>query len=591
MKLLIGVILVLTTLSVLGSLTAPETEEVTLPSIVSQIQSEDSKETIEEVILNDFARNVTIVPTDSSKPHLTSSYPTDYGMILLDTATEAEVNVTVSNSSPPPTTLSVLASFSPLILILLIIGYLIKSNPASNSANKAIAERPTTRFTDLAGVDEALEDLGEVTDFLKSTEAFTEIGAVSPKGVLMHGPPGTGKTLLARAVAGETGVPFFHVTGSDFIELFVGLGARRIRQLFKEARTHDRAIIFFDEFDSIGGKRAPGNSGGGDSREHNRTVNALLAEMDGFEKSNIIILAATNSPEELDPALTRSGRFDRKVTVDLPDWKGRMGILKIHSREKPIDPDVNYEALAKSTTGLSGADLANLVNEALINAVRHHRKAATHQDFMEALSTITLGRARTSVVITESDKEITAWHEAGHAVVSLAIDSIPDPTHVTIIPRGISGGHTKLQESENKFQTSESLRGQLAMGLGGLAAEKLHLGDITQGPGSDLRGATELARDMVTRMGMGNSLSVIDKQTLQFNSSISNQVRKQTEDLLTEAEATATRILTSPEWKPVFETMAHRLLEMDSIETDEIQEIKKLAVAHTQDNLVRSVTP
>lgn len=587
-KLFIIAFLAFFPLNFIATMNAPDVEEVNLPQIVDAVQADDAGEVYKELQMNDYTRVVTLIPEDKTLAHQTSSYPTDYGVTLMEVADEAGVEVNISNAPASPGLMSSIIALAPLILIVAIIIYLLKSNPAGGQSNKTIAERPTTRFTDIAGVDEAIEDLGEITDFLRSSEDFTKMGAVSPKGVLMHGPPGTGKTLLARAVAGETGVPYFHVSGSDFIELFVGLGARRVRQLFKEARKYDRAIIFFDEIDSIGGKRAPGNSGGGDSREHNRTVNALLAEMDGFVESNIIILAATNNPDELDPALTRSGRFDRKVTVALPDWKGRLGILKIHSRNKAVDSSVNFEAIAKSTTGLSGADLANLVNEALINAVRNHRASAVQEDFMEALSTLTLGRARTSVAITDADKKITAWHEAGHAVVSLALPSVPDPTHVTIIPRGMSGGHTKLQESEEKFHTSERLRGQLAMSLGGLVAEKLTLGDITQGPGSDLQAATNLAQDMVTKMGMGSSLSVIDSNTLQFNSSISNSVRKQVEELLNTAEETAHAILTSDQWRPVFEAMANELLEVDTIETDAIQVLKAIGL-HSNEVVIGEV--
>lgn len=575
--LLIFVSAFLLSLSILNHKTEPEVKPVPLAEIMAELEDEDKAAALEEVRLDDVQRNVTLVYEDEDRAHKTSSYPTDYGVKILDAAEDSDVKAEVKNNfNVPRTFLDVVLSLIPLILIFALLAYLATSMTSGRSSAKAISEIPTTRFEDLAGVDEAVEDMGEITDFLKNTGRFTAIGAKAPKGALLSGPPGTGKTMLARAVAGEAGVPFFHATGSDFQEMFVGLGARRVRNLFKAAKKYDRAIIFIDEIDSVGGKRGGGGDGP-DSREHSRTINALLSEMDGFEESNVIVLAATNNPEQLDPALTRAGRFDRKITVDLPDWKGRQGILEIHSREKPLAEDVDFEVLAKTTVGLSGAELANLVNEALINAVRHGREAATHEDFMEALSTVTLGRARRSAVMTDHDKDVIATHEAGHAIVGLALDEISDPSHITIVPRGFSGGHTKLQESENRFETSRSLKARLAMMMGGLAAERFAFNDITQGPGHDLEAATNLANKMIAKMGMGSTYSVVADQSIMVNSAVSEGVRGQVEELIVEAIGRATAVINDPQWNAAFQELRALLLEQDTIEADEIQALKARA--------------
>lgn len=546
-----------------------------LASIMATINSPTKSEKIKEIRLEDAKRTITLVFKDKDKPRQTSSYTMDYGNVILKAADKNNIKVKINNQfGIPQTAGSLFIGFLPIVLIVGLLIWFAMSTIGGKVGSKPISVIPSVRFKDVAGLDEAVSEMGEITDFLNNTDRFRAIGATPPKGALLAGAPGCGKTLLAKAIAGETGVPFYHTSGSDFIELFVGLGARRVRTLFKAAKKHERSIIFIDEIDSIGGKR--GSSDGADSREHNRTVNALLAEMDGFEESNVIVLAATNSPDSLDPALVRSGRFDRKIVIDLPDWKGREGILKIHAEGKPLADEVNLEVIAKTTTGLSGADLSNMVNEALINAVRNERDAANHEDFMEALSIVTLGRARTSSVITENDKIITALHEAGHAVVGLALEEIPDPSHVTIIPRGLSGGHTKLQEPEDRFQTSKALKARLAMMMGGFAAERLKLGDITQGPSSDLQQATELAQNMVSKMGMGDTLTVVADQSILVNSSLSEAVRAQAEILIAAAVDRATAVLNEPKWRIVFEKMSEKLLEFDSIESDEIQELKKV---------------
>jgi len=574
---LLGLILILMGTLLLNPKESKEApKKVSLNEVVKILDSSQKADDIKRLEVNDTFRKVEVVWKDKEKRHLLAEYPQTFGVELFERADKANVEMKVTNTNlSAASTRQMLISMIPQALVLgLIIGLIYFS--MGGARQKQISAIPKTRFTDLGGVDEAVEDLGEITSFLQNTSKFKEIGAVTPKGALLAGPPGTGKTELAKAVAGEAGVPFFQASGSDFVEMFVGMGARRVRNLFKAARKHDRAVIFIDELDAVGGKRSGGNDGG-DGREHNRTVNALLTQMDGFEDSNVIVLGATNFPEGLDPALLRAGRFDRKISLDLPDWKGRKRILEIHATGKKISSDVDFSVIAKSTTGLSGADLESLVNEALINAVRNGRTEAEHVDFMESLSVITLGRAKKSVVMTDFDKQVVAWHESGHAVVALALDEVSDPSHVTITPRGFSGGHTKLRENEEKFQTSTALKGRLAMMLGGMAAEKKMLGDITQGPGHDLKAATDLANDMVSKMGMGSQLLVIEDRSMMVNPTVSENVRQQAEELVKVALERAENVLNDPKWVKVFNEMTEQLLVFDTIEHDEIQKLKNLA--------------
>ena len=553
----------------------PEPKQKPLQTIMTILTDEKKSSSVKEVTIEDAHRTVTLDFKDKTKPDFYSSYPTDFGSEILEAANKTDTKVTVSNNFGGQSIWMSILGLLPMLLLIGVLVWFVLTSMGGLKSSKPVAERPNVRFNDVAGAKEAKEDLQEVVDFLRDSSRFRAMGAKTPKGVLLSGPPGVGKTLLAKAVAGEAEVPFFAESGSNFIEMFVGLGARRVRNLFKEAKKYPAAIIFIDELDAVGGQRK--GSEGAEAGEHNRTVNALLTEMDGFEENNIIVIAATNNPGQLDTALTRAGRFDRKAVVHMPDWKDRLAILGIHTKGKPLGEDVDLEVLAKSTTGLSGADLANLVNEALINAAREGKTRAGQADFMEALSIITIGKARTGAVMTKRDRDVISWHESGHATVALALDELPDPTHVTIIPRGDSGGHTKLQESEDQFQTSAMLKARLAMILGGYAAENLIYNDITQGPGSDLQVGTKLAQDMVAKMAMGGTLSVIADQSIIVNPGVSADVRERTEALLTEAAEVAKEILMTPKWQKVFYAMGEKLLEVDSIEIEEIQELKRLA--------------
>jgi cell division protease FtsH len=357
-------------------------------------------------------------------------------------------------------------------------------------------------FKDVAGVDEAKEELHEIIDFLKDPQKFQKLGGRIPKGVLLMGPPGTGKTLLARAVAGEAGVPFFSISGSEFVEMFVGVGASRVRDLFEQAKKHAPCVVFIDEIDAVGRHRGAGLGGGHDERE--QTLNQLLVEMDGFESNDgVILIAATNRPDVLDPALLRPGRFDRRIIVNRPDLKGREEILRVHTRKVQLGEDVDLKVIARGTPGFTGADLANLVNEAALIAARYNRKAVTMLDFEEAKDKVLMGSERRSVMLSEQEKRNTAYHEAGHTVVALKVPHA-DPIHkVTIIPRGLALGVTQqLPESDRHMHTREYLESQIAIMMGGRVAEEIFLGSMTTGASNDLERATEIAREMVCRFGM-----------------------------------------------------------------------------------------
>ena len=379
-------------------------------------------------------------------------------------------------------------------------------NFGKNKAKKAIAEKPKTRFTDVAGIDEAVEELQEIKDYLSSPGRFQELGAKIPRGVLLVGPPGTGKTLLARAVAGEAGVPFYSISGSDFVEMFVGVGASRVRDLFEKAKESAPSIVFIDEIDAVGRQRGAGLGGGHDERE--QTLNQLLVEMDGFEESSsVILIAATNRVDILDPALLRPGRFDRQIVVDRPDLKGRLQILKVHAEGKPLAHSVDLEAIAKLTPNFTGADLANLMNEAALLTARKNKKLITMAELSEAMEREIAGPERKGRIITEREKRIIAYHENGHALVGHVLEN-SDPVHkISIISRGQALGYTLSLPSEDRFLNSrKEMYDDLAVFLGGRAAEELFCSDITTGASNDLERATKMARQMVTRFGMNDEL-------------------------------------------------------------------------------------
>ncbi len=419
-------------------------------------------------------------------------------------------------------TLSVVGSIVLSLLPVLLIGgfffYMMRQAQGTNNqalsfgksrARMFIGNKPTVTFEDVAGVDEAKQELTEVVEFLKYPEKFSTLGARIPRGVLLVGPPGTGKTMLARAVAGEAGVPFFSISGSEFVEMFVGVGASRVRDLFDQAKKNSPCIVFVDEIDAVGRQRGAGLGGGHDERE--QTLNQLLVEMDGFDtNTHVIVIAATNRPDVLDPALLRPGRFDRHVTLDRPDIKGRRQILDVHARNKPLDSTVDLDVLARQTPGFSGADLANLINEAAILAARANKKVIGMDELEEAIARVIAGPERKSRRISEHEKEIIAYHEVGHALVMKALPHT-DPVHkVSIISRGMALGWTLALPEEDKYLVSrEELRDQIAGIMGGRVAEEIVFGDITSGAENDIQRATQLARRMVTQWGMSDKLGTV----------------------------------------------------------------------------------
>ncbi|MBE6469421.1 MAG: ATP-dependent metallopeptidase FtsH/Yme1/Tma family protein [Coriobacteriaceae bacterium] len=403
----------------------------------------------------------------------------------------------------------------PTVALILIMVYFMRQMMGSNNramqfgktnAKTNEATRPKVKFKDVAGIDEAVEELEEVRDFLADPARYRRLGAKIPRGVLLVGPPGTGKTLLAKAVAGEAGVPFFSISGSDFVEMFVGVGASRVRDLFKEAKAQSPSIIFIDEIDAVGRQRGAGLGGGHDERE--QTLNQLLVEMDGFDESeSVILIAATNRPDILDPALLRPGRFDRQVTVDRPDVRGRERILRVHAANKPLEPGVKFEKLAQLTVGFTGADLANLLNESALLAARRSRKSISMDEIEESMERVIAGPQRKSRVMTEKERSIIAYHESGHALVGHILDN-SDPVHkISIVSRGQALGYTLQLPAEDHFlKTRGEMLDELAVFLGGRVAEELMCDDITSGASNDLERATKMAREMVTRLGMSEAL-------------------------------------------------------------------------------------
>ena len=435
---------------------------------------------------------------------------------LVDRLLAEGVSVVAEPEPPPPWWLSVIPNL--LISLLLFVGlwvFFVQQMQGGN--NRALSfgksrarlhsdDRNKISFNDVAGLDEAKQELQEVVEFLRQPKKFVDLGAKIPKGILLVGPPGTGKTLLARAVAGEAGVPFFSISGSDFVEMFVGVGAARVRDLFETAKKNSPCIVFIDEIDAVGRQRGAGLGGGHDERE--QTLNQLLVEMDGFDPNvGIIILAATNRPDVLDPALLRPGRFDRQVVVDNPDVAGREAILKIHARNKPLAPDVDLAVLARRTPGFTGADLENLMNEAAILTARKGKKTIEMSECEEAIDRVIMGPERKSRVISEQDRKVFAYHEAGHALVARELPRI-DPVHkVSIVSRGMAGGYTMVLPLEDKHVTTRSeLKDYLAYALGGRAAEELAFNEVSTGDQNDLERATKLARKMITEYGMSENL-------------------------------------------------------------------------------------
>jgi cell division protease FtsH len=463
-----------------------------------------------------------------------------------------------------------------VILVLFFIFFLkpMRNNLKDSNNSKNGVLPPDTRFSDVAGCDEAIEDLQELVLFLKDPERFTRTGAKPSKGALLVGPPGTGKTLLARAIAGEAGVPFYSASGSDFVEMFVGVGAKRIRDIFKKARKHpDGAIIFIDELDAVGRKRS-GNQGGNNNQEHENTLNALLVEMDGFVKSKVVVIGATNREDVLDDALTRPGRLDKKIHVGLPDRLGRERIFEVHMKEKPLNSDIDISLLARRTPGMSGAEIAQIVNEACMEAARKDKPLVDFNDFDSALATVAMGKARLSAVVSQHDRIVTAWHEAGHTVSAMVLPEADDPVSVSIIPRGPAGGVTWMSQGDDLFLTRKRAFARLVVAMSGRAAEELLLdGEFTSGPHGDLTAATNTALAMVTQYGMSDlGLMIRSEGFLSTGGKITDETVDAVESLLAEALTVARETLASH--KKLFNKIVEGLLEYDTLTAPQLEAIR-----------------
>jgi cell division protease FtsH len=565
----------------------PEAQQPTLSEVVKAI--DDGR--VREFTLQDRDQKIEGEYTNGQR--FVASYTQGQGQTLFNLGRDKDIKVKVENRESN-VFLTILVNFLPFVLILLLFFFLMQQMQGGGNrvmsfgkskARLVTKDQPKITFADVAGVDEAVEELQEIKEFLEAPAKFQAMGAKIPKGVLLFGPPGTGKTLLARAVAGEAGVPFFSISGSDFVEMFVGVGASRVRDLFEQAKSNAPAIVFVDEIDAVGRQRGAGLGGGHDERE--QTLNQLLVEMDGFDvKSGVILIAATNRPDILDPALLRPGRFDRQITVDRPDLKGRQDILKVHARGKPIAKDIELGVLARRTPGFTGADLANVVNEAALLSARHGRKEITDTELEEAIDRVIAGPERKTRVISDREKRMIAYHESGHAIVGHALPNA-DPVHkVSVISRGRALGWTLALPLEDKFLVTRSeMIDELAMLLGGRVAEELWYLDPTTGASNDIERATAIARKMVCEYGMSDRLGSLVLGTKQdnvflgrdfghqqdYSDQVAFEIDKEIRRLIDEAHEEAEQILTT--YRDVADAMVEALMEKETIGKEELAQV------------------
>ena len=573
---------------------APQPERLYLNEVAAQIASGNvTRIVVDENNLEVILRDGTSAFSRKEPTKTTVEQLVDLGLTPESLASD-RLQIEIKQPSDWNTVVSLITYLLPGLLVVGLIFFMLRQAQGTN--NQAISfgksrarmftgDQPTVTFADVAGVEEAKEELQEVVEFLKEPEKFITLGARIPKGVLLIGSPGTGKTLLAKAVSGEAGVPFFSISGSEFVEMFVGVGASRVRDLFDQAKKHSPCIVFVDEIDAVGRHRGAGLGGSHDERE--QTLNQMLVEMDGFDTdTNVIIMAATNRPDILDPALLRPGRFDRRVVLDRPDVRGREAILKVHVKGKPLEPEVNLATIAKATPGFVGADLENLVNEAAILAARRNKRVIGQPEFEESIERVIAGPERKSRIITPEEKRIVAYHEAGHAVVAHAIAEA-DPVHkVTIVARGMMGGFTMaLPEEERTLVSRNKLKADMAFMLGGRAAEELVFDDITSGASNDLEKVTKVARSMVTRLGMSDELGPMvygQKEELIFlgreiseqrdySESIAERIDAEVRVLVQQAHDRARSLLT--QYRAQLDAVAQRLIELETIDRAEFERV------------------
>jgi len=556
---------------------------------LSRVEALMAAKSVTSVTIKDKEQLVQVVTSGSEK--LAASFPTNYQTRLVEEAKAsgaAKYSASVSHENP---ILSLLLGLLPIALVVFLLLFFMNQMQGGGSrvmsfgkskAKLVSKDMPKTTFSDVAGVDEAIEELQEIKDFLENPAKFQAIGAKIPKGVLLYGPPGTGKTLLARAVAGEAGVPFYSISGSDFVEMFVGVGASRVRDLFEQAKTNAPAIIFIDEIDAVGRHRGAGLGGGHDERE--QTLNQLLVEMDGFDaKTGVILIAATNRPDILDPALLRPGRFDRQIVVDRPDLEGRKGILRVHARGKPFADDVDLDVIARRTPGFTGADLANVINEAALLTARNNEKLVTMATLEESIDRVMAGPERKSRLMSEKEKKIIAYHEGGHALVAHALPN-SDPVHkVTILPRGRALGYTMTLPVEDKFLVTRSeLIDQLAMLLGGRTAEELVFHEPTTGASNDIEKATGISRSMVTQYGMSDRLGALKfgsdngevflgrdmGHQRDYSEDVAAQIDGEVRQLIEAAHDEAWEILS--EYRDVLDDLVLQLMDKETLSKDQV---------------------
>ncbi len=564
---------------------------------VSQLAQEVRNNEVSEIMVSSNGQEVTVTYKDPGRPATTANISdvssleevlSNYGVDASDYA-DGQLKITYESPSPWFGYINLIGIFLPAILILGFIYFMFRSAQGNNNqamsfgkskARLFTGDHPTVTFSDVAGCDEAKEELEEIVEFLKEPEKFVSFGARIPKGVLLVGSPGTGKTLIAKAVSGEAGVPFFSIAGSEFVEMFVGVGASRVRDLFEQARRHSPCIIFIDEIDAVGRQRGAGLGGSHDERE--QTLNQILVEMDGFgTDTHVIILAATNRPDILDPALMRPGRFDRRVVIDQPDAKGREAIFKVHLRGKPVASDVDVKKMAKSTPGFVGADIENTVNEAALLAARRNRHNIGNAEFHEAIERVQLGPERKSRIITPEEREIIAYHEAGHALVSHYLPAALPLRKITIVPRGMGLGLTWYMEDDNLLPNESQLKAQVASTLGGRVAEEIVYGEVTAGASNDLQRVTKIARQMVTQLGMSEDLGLRvygQKQEMVFlgreiseqkdySDAIAEKIDQEVRGIIDTQYEVATNILTAH--RNQLDLLANALLEEETLEAEE----------------------
>jgi cell division protease FtsH len=572
--------------------------ELTLSDVVTQIKAGEVSEIIVRGSSIEVSYNVEGWVPGEAKKEVDASVIESLTSLGVTSQELVGVKIDVQRETGLGYWLGLFAPFLfPLLFLGIIVWFLMKSAKGGgmqalsfgNSKARMIDPDDGSKkitFKDVAGAKEAKQELEEIVDFLKNPKKFLDIGAEIPKGVMMMGSPGTGKTLLARAVAGEAGVPFFSISGSEFVEMFVGVGASRVRDLFQMAKKAAPAIIFIDEIDAVGRVRGTGVGGGNDERE--QTLNQILVEMDGFEQNaKVIIMAATNRPDVLDPALLRPGRFDRRVTIDLPDRLDREAILKVHSRKKPLQDDVNLEIIAQRTPGFSGADLYSLMNEAAILAAREERKTVGQFDLIRSIEKVMLGPERKSHVMSKYEKEVTAYHEVGHALVASALPYADPVQKISIISRGRAAGYTlKLPDQDRRMHTKKEFMDDIAMTLGGYVTEEMIFGDLSTGPSNDLQVIANLARDMVTKYGMSDELGPVAlegtggtmigggmSQNRGYSPQVAQAIDLEVAKIIKEGMDTARAILTK--YKPALISISKHLLEVETIEREEYEALLK----------------